>query len=296
MHTLDLNFMGRAHAIAAYALPHSSGVALVECGPGSTLPALEAGLGALGYRLTDVTHVLLTHIHLDHAGAAGALAQAGASIYVHPVGAPHLLNPQKLLTSAARIYGDMMQPLWGEFLPVPPERLVTLQDGQELAIGGLRFVALDTPGHAEHHFAYIHEDVCFSGDVGGVRMPGLRYLRAPMPPPELHLPRWRASLSKLRAVGCARIAPTHFGLFDDAAWQLDALDTALAETEGWLEQVMPANPDIESLRASFTELMESQARAAGLSPEDSAAFALANPIGMSADGLMRYWRKVRSFV
>ncbi|MEJ5225120.1 MAG: MBL fold metallo-hydrolase [Anaerolineales bacterium] len=293
IHTLDLNFMGRTHAIAAYALPHSDGVALVECGPGSTLPALEAGLGALGYRLSDVTHVLLTHIHLDHAGAAGALARAGATIYVHPVGAPHLLNPEKLLASAGRIYGEMMDTLWGAFLPVPPEKLVIAQHEQEIAIGRLRFIPLNTPGHAEHHFAYIHEDVCFSGDVGGVRMPGYRYLRAPMPPPELHLPRWRESVRTLRGAGFRRIAPTHFGIFEDADWQLDALDAALAETERWLEQVMPTEPDIESLRAGFADWMDSQARAAGLLEEDLTAFALANPIGMSADGLMRYWKKVR---
>lgn len=293
IHTLDLNFMGRAHAIAAYALPHSDGVTLVECGPGSTLPALEAGLGALGYRLSDVTHVLLTHIHLDHAGAAGALARAGAAIYVHPVGAPHLLNPEKLLASAGRIYGEMMDTLWGAFLPVPPEKLVIAQHEQEIAIGRLRFIPLNTPGHAEHHFAYIHEDVCFSGDVGGVRMPGYRYLRAPMPPPELHLPRWRESVRTLRVAGFRRIAPTHFGMFDDADWQLDALDTALAETERWLEQVMLTEPDIAALRAGFADWMESQARAAGLLEEALTAFALANPIGMSADGLMRYWKKVR---
>lgn len=293
IHTLDLNFMGRAHAIAAYALPHSSGVALVECGPGSTLPALQAALGALGYTLGDVTHVLLTHIHLDHAGAAGALARAGAAVYVHPVGAPHLLNPEKLLASAGRIYGEMMDTLWGEFLPVPPEKLVIAQHEQEIAIGRLRFTPLNTPGHAEHHFAYIHDDLCFSGDVGGVRLPGYRYLRAPMPPPELHLPRWRESLRTLRGAGFRRIAPTHFGIFEDAAWQLDALDAALAETERWLEQVMPADPDVETLRVGFAALMETQARAVGLSAEDMSAFALANPIGMSADGLMRYWKKVR---
>ncbi len=293
IHTLDLNFMGRPHAIAAYALPHSSGVALVECGPGATLPALEAGLAGLGFRLTDVTHVLLTHIHLDHAGAAGALARAGSTIYVHPVGAPHMLNPEKLLASAARIYGDMMDTLWGEFLPVPPEKLIIAEHGQEIEIGSLRFTPLNTPGHAEHHFAYLLDDLCFSGDVGGVRMPGCRYLRAPMPPPELHIPRWRESLRALRAAGFARIAPTHFGIFDDADWQLTTLEAALDETERWLEQVMSAGPDVEALREAFDAWMEAQARAAGLSQDDVAAFALANPTGMSADGLMRYWKKVR---
>src|SRR5512135_1743102 len=116
--TLDLNFQGKTQAIAAYLVRHSGGAILIESGPGSTRAALQAGLAANGLSVSDITHVLLTHIHLDHAGAAGWLARQGAEIYVHPVGAPHLLNPGKLLASAGRIYGDKMETLWGEFLPV----------------------------------------------------------------------------------------------------------------------------------------------------------------------------------
>src|SRR5688500_7620341 len=164
-------------------LEHSGGVVLVESGPGSTLAALEAGLKAHGYGLRDVTHVLLTYIHLDHAGAAGSLAQLGAQIFVHPVGAPHLIDPSKLIASATRIYGDLMGSLWGEILPVPPAKLTVLNDNDQVLVGDLHFRALDTPGHAEHHFAYQFEDLCFSGDVGAVRIPGYSYLRVPMPPP-----------------------------------------------------------------------------------------------------------------
>src|SRR5690606_15095706 len=121
--TLDLNFQGRPHAIAAYLIRDADSVVLIESGPGSTLPSLTAGLAAEGLSTRDVTHVLLTHIHLDHAGAAGWLANQGAEIYVHPVGAPHMLNPEKLLASATRIYGDRMDSLWGEFLPVPENKL-----------------------------------------------------------------------------------------------------------------------------------------------------------------------------
>src|SRR5574341_1031716 len=166
--TLDLNFQGRPHAIASYLIRHpkGDGIVLIESGPGSTLAGLEAGLAKEGLSPRDVTHVLLTHIHLDHAGAAGWLARQGAHIYVHPVGAPHLLNPEKLLASAARIYGEAMQTLWGEFLPVPPECLVVPQNGDDIEIGGLRFRSVDTPGHADHHFAYLLDDFCFSGDIG----------------------------------------------------------------------------------------------------------------------------------
>ena len=121
--TLDLNFQGRPHAIASYLIRDGDAVVLIESGPGSTLPSLEAGLAQESLSPRDVTHVLLTHIHLDHAGAAGALARAGAEVWVHPVGAPHLLRPERLIASATRIYGDRMDSLWGEILPVAEDRL-----------------------------------------------------------------------------------------------------------------------------------------------------------------------------
>lgn len=290
---LDLNFQGRPLAIASYLIRHSTGVVLVESGPGSTLPALEAALAKEGLAPRDVTHVLLTHIHLDHAGAAGWFSRQGAEILVHPVGAPHMLQPEKLIASATRIYGDRMQPLWGEFLPVEESRLRIVADGEEIVIGDLRFVAVDTPGHAEHHYAYLFEDLLFSGDVGGVRIPGYSYLRVPMPPPELHIERWRESIIRMRNLHPARIAPTHFGIFDDPDWQFTAIEEGLNSAEHWLEQVMPNDPPAEEMRHSFTEWMELQGREIGLTPEVTKAYELANPLGMSADGLARYWKKVR---
>jgi glyoxylase-like metal-dependent hydrolase (beta-lactamase superfamily II) len=242
IHTIDLNFQNKTQAIASYLIRDGDAVVLIESGPGSTLPALEAGLAAQDLTPRDVTHVLLTHIHLDHAGAAGWLAQQGAQIYVHPNGAPHLLDPEKLIASATRIYGDRMQMLWGEFLPVAQSQLTVPQDAQEIAIGNLKFIPINTPGHAEHHY------VCFSGDVGGVRIPGFPYMRAPMPPPELHFGRWRESLARLRSLKFSRIAPTHFGIYDDPLWQLDELQKDLDAAEKWIEQVMPSDPSIEELR------------------------------------------------
>ena len=233
--TLDLNFQGRRQAIASYLIRSGNAVVLVESGPGSTLPGLEADLVREGLSSRDVTHILLTHIHLDHAGAAGWLARQGAEIYVHPVGAPHMLNPERLLASAGRIYGDRMESLWGAFLPVPEEKLHVVADGEEIEIGDLNFRAINTPGHAEHHYAYLFEDICFSGDVGGVRIPGFRYLRVPMVPPELHLERWHESMNRLRQEKFKRIAPTHFGIYDDPDWQLGEVDKGLYEAERWLE-------------------------------------------------------------
>lgn len=292
--TIDLNFQGKMQAIAAYLIRQGDAMVLIESGPGSTLSALEAGLAKEGVSPRDVTHVLLTHIHLDHAGAAGWLSQQGAEIYVHPVGAPHMLNPEKLIASATRIYGDRMDQLWGEFLPVVEEKLKVPKDAEEIVIGNLKFLPINTPGHAEHHYAYLFEDVCFSGDVGGVRIPGYQYMRAPMPPPELHFGRWRESLARLKSYEFAHIAPTHFGMYNDPKWHLDFLDETLASMEKWLEEVMKRQPSIEELREEFTLWMEREAQERNLSEEASRAYSLSNPVAMSADGLMRYWKKFRS--
>ena len=292
--TLDLNFQGRSHAIASYLIRSGDAVVLIESGPGSTLSALEAGLAKEGLSPRDVTHVLLTHIHLDHAGAAGWMAQQGAVIYVHPVGAPHMLNPEKLIASATRIYGDKMQTLWGEFLPVPEDQLKVPKDAEAIAIGNAEFIPLHTPGHAEHHYAYLFEDICFSGDVGGVRIPGYQYLRVPMPPPELHIERWHESIARLRKEKPARIAPTHFGIFEDGEWQLREVEKGLDSATRWLDETMPVDPPVEQLRQSFTDWMNAEGEKIGLDKETQKVYELANPLGMSADGLLRYWKKVKN--
>ena len=292
--TIDLNFQNKTQAIASYLIRHNDTVVLIESGPGSTLPALEAALAKEQLTPRDITHVLLTHIHLDHAGAAGWLSQQGAEIYVHPNGAAHMLNPEKLIASATRIYGDRMDQLWGEFLPVEQNQLKVPQDAEEIVIGNLRFVAINTPGHAEHHYSYLFEDVCFSGDVGGVRIPGYHYLRAPMPPPELHFERWLESIARMRKEKFTRIAPTHFGIFEDVKWHLNELERSLVATRKWLEEIMYSGPSVEEVREKLEAWMDEQGREQNLSEDVIRAYILANPIGMSADGLMRYWKKFRS--
>ncbi len=292
--TLDLNFQNKSQAIASYLFKHSSGAVLIESGPGSCIEATKSCLMKEGITPSGITHVLLTHIHLDHAGAAGWWSRQGAEIIVHPVGAPHMLQPEKLLASAARIYGDRLNELWGEFLPVEPAKLRIVGDGEQISVGKLHFTAINTPGHAEHHYAYLFEDTCFSGDVGGVRIPGYQYLRVPMPPPELHIERWRQSLERLRKLKPAAIAPTHFGIYDDPEWQLDEVEKGLDAALVWLEQVMPDDPPVEVLRQGFADWMNSEGAEVGLSQDVMNAYELANPPGMSADGLQRYWKKTKA--
>jgi glyoxylase-like metal-dependent hydrolase (beta-lactamase superfamily II) len=291
--TIDLNFLGLSGAIAVYLLPHPYGAALVECGPSSTIPALQAGLKEHGYTVSDISDVFLTHIHLDHAGASGWLARQGARIHVHPVGAPHLLDPTKLLASAARIYGDSMDTLWGEFLPVPPDHLSVLELNHSVEVHGLEICPLDTPGHAYHHFAYLFNNTCFSGDVGGIRMHDLRHLRLPMPPPEFNLEKWRDSLAILKEQDFDWIAPTHFGLFDDPVWHLNALQRALDEIEAWMEANLSSNPSFDRLNEEFFSWAKQCSLADGVPPELIDLYEAANPSWMSTSGILRYWQKYR---
>lgn len=293
VYTLDLNFQKIPNTIAAYLIPHSNGAILIECGPGSTIQALLDNLALYGYTASEITHVFLTHIHLDHGGAAGWLSRQGARIYVHHVGAPHLIDPSRLLSSAQRIYGDQMEPLWGEFLPVLADHLTPIQDGEVVEVGQLKIQALDTPGHANHHMVYIVEDICFSGDIGGVRLGGLKYLRLPMPPPELHLEKWRQSLKRLEEADFQRIAPTHFGIYDDRTWHIEALYRSIDRYEKWMEEVMISNPSLDTLRQSFTEWTNESSLLQGVNDEILQKYQFANPTFMSADGIQRYWRKYR---
>jgi glyoxylase-like metal-dependent hydrolase (beta-lactamase superfamily II) len=298
VHTLDLNFLGMPHVIASYLVKHRAGAVIVESGPGSTIEGLKAALQPHDLTVDDMTDVLLTHIHLDHAGAAGWLARngnhgQGANIYVHPNGAPHLLNPGKLLNSAARIYGEMMDTLWGEFLAVPEDHLMVAQDQQEIAIDGLRFFALDTPGHADHHFAYLFEDICFTGDVGGIRLPGPPHLRVPMPPPEFHLEKWRATVGQLQETGCRRVAPTHFGVYEDAGRHWEMLKRGLDEVDQFMREVLPSDPPAEVINDRFAAWTADRSKQQGLTEDEFAPYEAANPSWMSATGMQRYWRKYR---
>ncbi len=294
VHTLDLNFQGRPQTIAAYLVPHATGGILVEAGPGSTIPALQHALHAHGLTAADISDVFLTHIHLDHAGAAGWLAQQGARIHVHANGAPHLLNPEKLIASATRIYGERMDTLWGQFYTVPPEKLSILQDGQVVEAGGLQVRAIDTLGHARHHLVYMVDGICFSGDTGGIRLPGNRHVSLPMPPPEFHVEEWRQTLARLRQEKMTHIVPTHYGVYDDPDWHLAALSEALDEVEAWMEAVMPSEPSTEELRQRFAAFEQQRLERSGIRAEGSRSHALANPTDMSADGIARYWRKYRA--
>lgn len=318
LHILDTHFQGMSQVTAVYLVIGPDGPVLIESGPGSTLPAIIDALAIHGIKPADVGHVLLTHIHLDHAGAAGWWAQQGAQIYVHHVGAPHLIDPSKLLASAGRIYGERMDALWGEILPAPAERVTRLYDGDTVEAGGLTFTALDTPGHAYHHHAYLVRDghggqIAFTGDAAGVCLPHVDVVDLPAPPPEFHLETWLATLDRLEALtdrsagGVHTFYPTHFGPISDIHGHLTQLRTLMIDAvafvaarlvdltggadEGIARQQPIAPPVRSQILDDYIGWNRERAAALRLSPTAIESYELANPLFMSVDGILRYLRK-----
>jgi len=295
IHTLDLNFSGRHATIAAYLVVGAGGPVLVETGPASTLETLVARLAELGFAPADVRHVLVTHIHLDHAGAAGWWAQQGATVYVHPIGAPHLVDPSRLLTSAGRIYGDAMDVLWGHTLPAPAERVRAVRDGETVQVNGLTFTALDTPGHAWHHHVYRLGDAAFTGDAAGVRLPGSDLGSIPAPPPEFDREAWRKTLQRLSDENFAALYLTHFGPVRDARQHLEQMRELLEEVTEFVGQRVQNGRERDDLVAEYSTWNRQRAQAHGVTEPDWQRHELANPLFMSVDGVTRYWRKHNPF-
>lgn len=290
---LDLRFQGRPEIIAAYVVPGPAGVALVETGPGSTVTQLEAGLARLGLGWRDITDVLVTHIHLDHAGAAGHVARAAhARVYVHPVGAPHLLDPSRLLASARRLYGEQMEALWGAFLPVPADRLHVVGDGEIIPAAGLRFRAVETPGHARHHHAYLLDGLCFTGDIAGARLPRQRHIRLPTPPPDIDLPAWHASLKRLRDLRPDALLLTHYGpITSEPLRHLEAVGERLQAVAAFVYRRWQAGESAEAMIAAYSAWVAEQATAEGADADAVERYEVVVPSFMEILGLVRYFEK-----
>jgi len=276
--------------IASFLLETKEGPVLFETGPESRFSVLLDGLNSLGYAASDVKHVFVTHIHLDHAGAAWRMAERGATIYVHPKGAPHLADPSKLWASASRIYGDQMEALWGRMGYVPEGQIEIVQDGQVIQIGEFQIQALETPGHAYHHHAYRLGDVLIGGDITGVKI-GRGPVLPPCPPPEIHIELWCESLARLRQLNLRQIYLTHFGPTEEVGPHLGALEARLLEWADWIKQKLKAGLTREEMVGAFEAYVAATLRAAGLSQEELQEYEFADPSWMSVDGLVRYWNK-----
>ncbi len=286
-HIIDLHFF-HDHAIASYLIPSVEGLIIVDSGPYSVFPALKSGIEALGYRLEDVRHVLLSHIHFDHAGAAWALAAGGAKVYVHPLGYRHMQDPTRLYGSAKRIYGDMMEALWGEMNGISEERLISVPDGEQVQIGEHTFRAWHTPGHASHHIAWQWGDQIFSGDVAGCRIDSGPVV-PPCPPPDIDIEAWMSSIDLILGLQPRVLYLTHFGSVREVTTHLAQLKDQLQGWAAWIRPRWEQKQAIEEVVPDFQAYAAAQLRAAGLDDKGIARYEAANPAWMSVAGLYRYW-------
>jgi glyoxylase-like metal-dependent hydrolase (beta-lactamase superfamily II) len=293
IHILDTRHLGRAGIVAATALETVDGVALFDTGPESTFDNVAAALRQSGLDPEDVRHVFLSHIHFDHAGAAWRFAET-ATVYVHPRGAPHLIDPTKLVESATRIFGDDMERLWGKIAPVPAERVKILEDSEVVRVPPFEIRAIATPGHASHHHVYRWDDNIFGGDIAGVRI-GNGPPIPPFVPPELHIESWRESIRKIRALNVANLYLPHFGkVHGSASEHLDELDERVARWSEWFRERIRAGDDEPKLRPTFTELEHSELRKRGATQDDVDGYEAADPSYMAAGAAIRYWKKYHS--
>ncbi len=275
---LDLLHGGDPRRIGAYLVETEDGLALHDCGPTSCFPALRHTLAARGVEVHDLSCLLLSHIHLDHAGAAGALVREHPELIVHvsELGAPHLIDPARLEASARRLYGDSFDALWGELAPVPAGNVRVVGD----RAAGLEVFA--SPGHAAHHVSYLHEDgTVYAGDSAGVRVaPGL-FVFPPTPPPEVDLAAWERTIEETERRAPRRLALTHFGVFDDVERHL----TALRETmHAWAQRVAHGMDEATFVAAARADVVASD-------PDEVEAYDRAAPYWHCFLGLERYWRK-----
>lgn len=292
--SLDVNWTGRPHSIAAALLESDGHRALVDPGPGSTLPTLRKQLRSHSVGIEDLDAILLTHIHLDHAGAAGALVRENPrlAVYVHQLGAPHMRDPSKLLASAARLWPDTLQELFGEALPVPAENLRILQGGETVKLGASSLNVMYTPGHASHHVSYFDDadGVAFVGDTAGVRIDNAPFILPATPPPDIDLGIWDKSMDAILARRPARLFLTHFGFSDSPAAHIAEFRERLHRwAEVAAECLGHGSSDIAAQEAFVARSHQEMQELLGAADAEHHAFTAG--LHLSFLGLARYLRK-----
>lgn len=286
VHTLDLHFQNTPGLIAAYVVETNAGLVLIETGPGSTLENLRSGLREKGLDEKAIRHVFVTHIHLDHAGAAGWWAQRGAQVFCHKQAARHLIDPSRLIESARMVYAERMDSLWGEILPAPAERVTILADEASVTVGDVTITAWDTPGHARHHHAFVIGRTCFTGDVAGMRLPGTDYLSVTAAPPQFDPVAYVASVDRLAAADFEKLYLTHFGEVTEVAAHLGSYrQRVLAVHEAVLKD-HEAGLSAEAIRQRYHDREQTLAFSRGLSEADWQRFEKSNATSMCADGVL----------
>ncbi len=295
---IDTGHVGNPGTIAVFAvLLPQGGFALVESGPGSTRQNVEAGLTEAGLSLGDLRYLLLTHIHLDHAAAAGALlAQApDAHLVVHERGARHMVDPSRLMASAERVYGDWLLPLWGRMQPVTEGQVQAVAGGEQLELGGRSATVLATPGHASHHVSYLFDDgTLFTGDSAGVKLSGATVIRPALPPPDLDLEAWERSVELMRSTQPGRLILTHFGPVEGSAAADAHLARVVERNREWERHVLAgvhAGETEEQLVERVQRLEDQELEEAGVLPGVRMRYKLTSDASMTVMGLTRYFSK-----
>jgi len=278
-------------AIAAHLIETEAGPILLETGPHSTLPTLEAGLAEYGYKIEDIQHVFLTHIHLDHAGAAWAFAEKGATIYMHPFGKKHMVDPSKLLASAKMIYKEQMDALWGTLRPIPEEQIITVKHGEKFNIGGVEIICWNTPGHAVHHVSFQIGNKLVAGDVAGAKIGSSGMIVPPCPPPDINIDHWMESINLLESLNLEEVYIAHFGKVTDIVNHFTALKLILWDWANWmLPHYQKGTPPTEIIPL-FAAYTRQQLLDFGVPEKDLITYESSNPTNMSVFGLLRYWKK-----
>jgi glyoxylase-like metal-dependent hydrolase (beta-lactamase superfamily II) len=272
---------------------------LIDPGPASTLSTLESELAARGVSIADLDAVLLTHIHLDHAGATGSLVRKnpGIKVYVHSKGAPHMADPTKLLSSAVRLYGERMERLYGEFLPVPAGNLHALNGGETLRFDGCELRVLYTPGHASHHVTFFDtsEKVAFVGDTAGICVEGNPFILPATPPPDIDLELWNTSLDAIAELQPKRLFLTHFGFSDHPDRHIELYRGCLRRWSDLVERLISTTNDETQSVAAFSEAVNAET-ARILSAEEANHYVFNGALELSWAGLARYHRKRASAI
>jgi glyoxylase-like metal-dependent hydrolase (beta-lactamase superfamily II) len=292
--TIDTNWTGRARSIAAALLESDGHRAIIDPGPESTLATLREQLGARGIGVGDFDAILLTHIHLDHAGATGTLVRENPrlAVYVHKNGAPHVVDPSKLLASAGRLWGDELAVLFGNTLPVPQENLRILEGGETLALGVRKVEVAYTPGHASHHVSYFDDDagVAFIGDTAGIRIANGPYILPATPPPDIDLEIWDTSFAAILARRPARLFLTHYGFSDDPAAHIAEFRERLHRWAALTEEVLRTSPDDSAAMSAFVAKFRAEMDDE-IGPTEAEHHAFTAGLNLSFLGLVRYLRK-----